>query len=86
MIAKSIQQVAQTQASIRSMQQQRVELSLIVVGDNQVKVIQSCAGNDLWVMGQIERDQLVGTRRRGLPQREVTGQRGLAVQIQQQHA
>ena len=58
----------------------------MVVGKNQVEVIQSGVGNDLWGIGQVECDQLIGARRCDMLQRVITGQRGLAVQIQQQHA
>ncbi|KAG0752373.1 hypothetical protein G6F24_013617 [Rhizopus arrhizus] len=84
--AEDGKQMAQSQAPIRSVQQQRVQFAAVVVGEHQVQARDHGTRHQLLDAPLVEGQHLVDAAGRANVQREVARQRGLHVQVQQQHA
>mmetsp|Transcript_59156 Transcript_59156/g.139388 ORF Transcript_59156/g.139388 Transcript_59156/m.139388 type:complete len:294 (+) Transcript_59156:28-909(+) len=79
-------QVTQSQSAVRRMQQQRVQFAAVVVRQHQVQPGDGGVRHQLLGALLVVGQHLVDAGRRTFGQREVARQRGLHVQVQQQHA
>ncbi len=80
------EQIAQPEAAIGRVQQQRVQLAMGIVGQQQIQPADGCRGDELAAILFVEGEHFVDAARRAALQRKIARQRRLDVQVQQQHA